>query len=365
MKRLRILTIIALVLAIVVFTIKNQTPSTIPAGKGLLVNKAWMTTSPRSLTPQKDIRPPDQTFLTYPEWFLVFSPDEQAGYFKTHTSTQFPYLKHIDQFWKGYDVVYHQLKGNYKFNTGYHVMIMVIGVSTTVEYGAKSFYETIIGRITDTKPGQQLTDEDQFNAAYMAGYVSFIKDSPWYEFDFNHQLKELWANTSLFGPDMLRKWERKYYLTTELMVKSGYGWLIKLGTQSAYDTALLNTAVIVDKLPTDMNNFPEIKNIRQLPGGAVSIDLPRYAKFNPAACKLAASGIHFKEIAGNKGAIMLTVLTSRKLIADTDIKVLFTQPIETYPGLNRVAFVTTVSDLNTTVKKLLDSKTVIEHIYDY
>ena len=34
-------------------------------------------------------------------------------------------------------------------NPGYHLMVMVIGVSTTVEYALKSAYETLIGRLTE------------------------------------------------------------------------------------------------------------------------------------------------------------------------------------------------------------------------
>lgn len=365
MRRLRILTIIAVVLAIIVFTIKNRQPSTIVAGKGLLVDKAWLNTNPHPITPQKDVRPPDQTFLTYPEWFLVFSPAEQADYFGSHTSTTFPYMKHVDQMWKGYGVVYDQIKGNYKFNTGYHVMILVIAGSTTVEYAIKSLYETIIGRITDPSPGDGLTGEDRFNASYMRSYVDFIEETPWYEYDFNHQLKSLWGNTAFFGPHFIRKMERKYYLTTELMVKSGYSWLIGLGTKSAYETALLNTAVITDKLPADLNNYPEIKNIRKLADGSFLIDLPRYAKFNPAVNKLAQAGVTFKEIAGNNNAIMLTVLCQQQLNNNGAFKLLFTQPIKTQSRLNRIALVTTVSGLSGTIQQLNKNHIIIEHIYDY
>lgn len=365
MKRLRILTLIALLLAVVTFTIKNRKPSTIPAGKGLLINKAWLTANLHPLTPQKDVRPPDQTFLTYPEWFLVFSPAEQADYFKTNTSTTFPYMKHVDQMWGGYGVVYDQIKGNFPFNTGYHVMIMVIAGSTTVEYSIKSFYETIIGRVTDTDPGDEMTSEDKFNADYEESYVKFIEALPWYEYDFNHQLKSLWGNTSLSGPHMLRKLERRYYLTTELLVKSGYGWLIGLGTKSAYGTASLQTAVVIDKLPGGFDTSGLVQNMKALPGGMVLANLPRYAEFNPAVCKLAEKGISFNEIAGNKGTIMLTVLSGQSLNANPNYKILFTQPIETKPGLNRIALVTTVSNLSSTVKLLLANKLKIEHIYDY
>ncbi|WDF76837.1 hypothetical protein PQ469_23420 [Mucilaginibacter sp. KACC 22773] len=362
MKRLRILTLISVLLAILVFFVKNKKPSTISAGDGLLVDKAWLTTNPQPLIPQKDVRPSDQTFLTFPEWFLVFSPAEQADYFKTNTSTTFPYMKHIDQMWGGYGIVYNQIKGNYPFNTGYHVMIMVIAGSTTVEYGIKSFYETIAGRITNTKQGEAMTGEDKFNAAYELNYVKFIEDLPWYEYDFNHQLKMLWGSTPLSGQHMFRKLERRYYLTTELLVKSGYGYLIKLATKSAYDVAALNTTVVVDKKPVT----PDARNTKELSGDLWQTDLPRYARFNYAVQQLAASNINLTEIAGNKGSIMLTLLTPQSLKENPrDFKILFTQPIFTKPGLNRIAVVTTVNGLSKLVKILGENHVTIEHIYDY
>jgi len=345
--------------------VKNRKPSTVPAGQGLLVDKTWLTTNAHPLTPHANVRPPDQTFLTYPEWFLVFSPAEQADYFKTHTSTTFPYLKHVDQLWGGYGVMYDQIKGNFPFNTGYHVMIWVIAGSTTVEYGIKSFYETIIGRITDTSPNEEMTTEDKFNADYEHSYVKFIEALPWYEYDFNHQLKMLWGSTSLSGPYLLRKLERRYYLTTELLIKSGYGWLIGLGTKSAYESASLQTAVVMNKLPIGLDTAGFIHDVKILPNGMVLANLPRYAEFNTAVNRLVKNGVGFTEIAGNRGAIMLTVLTDKFLNVTGNYTVLFTQPVFTKPGLNGVALVTTVGNLNATVKTLLEGKVTIEHVYDY
>lgn len=336
-----------------------------PAGKGLLVDKAWLSINKHPLTPQAAVRPPDQTFLTYPEWFLVFSPAEQADYFKTHTSTTFPYLKHVDQMWGGYGVMYDQIKGNFPFNTGYHVMIWVIAGSTTVEYGIKSFYETVIGRVTDISPNEEMTAEDKFNADYEYSYVKFIEALPWYEYDFSHQLKMLWSSTSFSGPHLLRKLERRYYLTTELLVKSGYGWLIGLGTKSAYETASLQTAVMMDRLPTGLDTTGFMHNVKVLPNGMVLANLPRYAEFNTAVNKLAENGVGFTEIAGNKSAIMLTVLTDRPLNVTGNYKILFTQPIFTKPGLSRVAIVTTVGNLSSLVRTLKLKGVTIEHIYDY
>jgi len=210
-----------------------------------------------------------------------------------------------------------------------------------------------------------MTAEDKFNADYEHSYVKFIEDLPWYEYDFNHQLKTLWSNTSFTGSHLVRKMERRYYLTTELMIKSVYGWLIGLGTKSAYGTASLQTAVVLDQLPVDLDTTGLVHNMKLLPNGMILADLPRYAEFNPAVCKLAVKGINFNEIAGNKGAIMLTVLTTKTLAANNNYKLLFIQPIMTRQGLNRVALVTTVGNLSNTVKLLIDDKVSIEHVYDY
>src|SRR5262249_46956180 len=91
-------------------------------------------------TPKNPDQPADQTFLTYPEWFLVFSPREQTSYLSTtETPSRFPYLGHVGQLWEGYGVVSDATRA-YPFNLGYHVMIVVIASSTTVEYGLESAY---------------------------------------------------------------------------------------------------------------------------------------------------------------------------------------------------------------------------------
>jgi hypothetical protein len=211
-----------------------------------------------------------------------------------------------------------------------------------------------------------MTDEDKFNARYLDSYVKFIGQYPWYEYDFTRQLGDLWSNTSMSGPHLLRKAERRYYLTSELLVKAGYGWLIKVATRASYDPALFNTAVVVDKLPAALKASPEIKNVKMLPDSSVMMDLPRYADFNPAACKLALNGVNFKEIAGNKAAIMLTVFSNDTIPPGKGYQVIFTQPIITKPGLKRMALATPVDSLSSTLRKIFEDKKLrVEHIYDY
>jgi len=367
MKRLQILSYCSAVIAALMFFRGQQAPTTIPYGKGLVIKKEWLVNHSSSFTPPEHIRPPDQTFLTYPEWFLVFGPAEQADFFQNETATKFPFMTHVRQIWESYGVVFAQIRGNFKFNSGYHVMIMVIATSSTFEFGFKAIYETLIGRLTDTRSGVALTDEDRFNAKFSKDYVDFLANAPWYEFDFKSRLIKLWTDTSLFGPHPLRKWERKYILTTELAVKTVYGWLIGLGTRTAYEHPRFVTAAVVDHVPTEIQSrLPDLKLLKDLPDGTKLIGIPRYAAFSSNACELASQNVAFKEIAGNTSAILITVLAPRDWTGNSeDFQIIFTQPIPTKPQINRVALATPVNQLHKTLQQLLGQKIVIEHIYDF
>ncbi len=343
MNRLAILTILSLSLAACIFFFKKKNPTTIAAGQGLVVPKEWLKTNQHPLTPKADVRPADQTFLTFPEWYLVFSPEEQANYFKQHTATTFPFMSHTSQIWESYKIINDQIKDNFPVNTGYHFMIWVIGTSATIEYDAKSWYEIVVGRITDTKT--PITEEDKFNAQFTRDYVDFIKDRPWYEFDFKNRLKYLWNSISFFGDNFIRKIERRYTLTSELLVKYGYGKLIGLGTKQVYEEVIPTTAVVLENDSL--------------------VYLPRYDKFKDAICNLAKSGHAFKEIAGNNSAILFSVLSTENNPKFENSRTVFTQPFSSYPSMKRIAIVTPVSSLNELILSLEKRNITIEHIFDY
>ena len=344
MKRLRLLTLYSILAATFIFFFKKRVPTTIAAGEGLVIKKEWLIQNNNPVTSAKDCRPADQTFLTFPEWYLVFSPEEQANYFKHHTSTTFPFMTHTKQIWQSYKIVNDQIKDNFPVNKGYHFMIWVIGSSASVEYSIKAWYETVIGRVTDTY--ESTTDEDKFNAVFTQDYVDFIKDRPWYEFDFKSRLKNLWMATPIFGSDNFRKLDRRYILTSELAVKYVYGKLIGLGTKSVYDEALPSTYVLTDN-----------KNL---------LNLPRYDKFNQAITELAKKGDHFKEIAGNNSAILLTVLVPANSVEHFGMaQTVFIQPISSDMTMKRVALAVPVPKLAELLVMLDKDKVRVEHIFDY
>jgi hypothetical protein len=166
---------------------------------------------------------------------------------------------------------------------------------------------------------------------------------------------------------MLRKWERKYALTTEYLTKAIYGWVIKKATQASYDPAADVTAVVVDRVTTGIDSeLPEIKILESFPDGSALVTLPRYEAFKTYSLALAKRGIEFQEIAGNRSVILVSVLVPREWTPGGDEwQVLFTQPILTQPALKRVALILSVGSLGKALKSLDDSGFVIEHVYDY
>ncbi len=365
MQRLRLLTIASIIVAGLLYYFSNSKESTLAFSDKLIVDNGWLTINHSPVASAQDRRTPDQTFLTYPEWFLVHSPAEQANYFTTHTATTFPYMTHVKQFWESYAIVSHSIEKYFVYNGDYHMMIKVIGGSITIEYALKAWYETIIGRITDTSKNEPLTQEDRFNHKFTQEYVDFIRVTPWYDFDFSSQLAYLWGDTDFFGSNFLRKLERRYLLTSELLVKIAYAKLIKLGTKTVYEEALLTTVVLVDSFPEE-SNISSIDVLKRFDNATVLLRVPRYAAFNQTAVNLAKKNISFIEIAGNNGAILLTLLVDTEFKFNIDnTQVLFEQSIPSHASQKRMAVITKASTLSKTLRNIVAKGITIEHIYDF
>jgi hypothetical protein len=322
------------------------------------------------VTPPEHRRGEDQTFLTFPEWYLVHSPAELAQFLDAQRApSEFPWGGHIGQFWRGYRAVTHETR-EYPWNGGYHVMVSVIGGSTTVEYSLRAAYESTVGRLAEATSGGQPTAEDQLGARVAQAYVDFIRIDPWYLFDFIAPLRALWSETPAFGDNLLRKWERRFALSTEYIVKAGYAWLIKLGTQSVYEAAKPVTAVVLDRTPSPLAaNLPELK---RLDGGAdvgieaVLMTVPRYRAFMAYAQALAAQGVTFQEIAGNRGVIVASVIErSESAPPAAPLRSLFVQPILTQRGWERRVIALPVAELSAQLRRWRAADVQVEHLYDY
>lgn len=307
-------------------------------------------------------RAPEQTFLTYPEWFLVYSPDEYADFIVTQPPSRFPYLAHIGQLWQSYRAIALASR-QYPFNSQYHLMIVVIATSTTVEYALKGGYDLLIGRVAELF-GQRGTREDVLAARVARAYVDFLDVQPWYRFDFLTPLRQLWTETGVAGIDVVRKLERKHFLTAEYLAKAVYAGVIKTVTQSAYGVAEPTTAVVLDREPGAGQGLDGLAVLTRYDDGAVLATVPRYQAFTDYAETLSSMGISFVEIAGNVEPLLVSVIVPDGFNPQ-GLSPLFTQRVLTRPDSTRILFTVPVAELSKVIGRFLAAGLRLEHVYDY
>ena len=73
-------------------------------------------------------------------------------------------------------------------------MIYVIGISYSVEYAIKGFYENTIGRVFEWIRGENATPQDDY-ARSLQDYAAFLYTIPWYKYPFAEKLNGLMAIT--------------------------------------------------------------------------------------------------------------------------------------------------------------------------
>lgn len=311
-------------------------------------------------------RPAVGTYLHYPEWYIVYSSQEYANCLAKGKPSTFPYFHATKQYWGEYYQTYKLTKIHNAFNLGDHFMLFVIGGSLSVEYLVKDVYENTIGRFTEWTAGGEQTEEDVFATKAYTSYVNFIPTYPFYLYHYGSDLTDFWRETSWWGPHMLRKWERKFIFTVEYGIKAIYGKLITFGTHTLYGIEGQDTyATVTDASENITNLDPRIHIVKKVDERTYFVSLPRYQAFSEVALKLANNGVNFAEIEGNT-SIMISLLSANSWQAqDIPGNVVFTTPVLTEPGRQRVSIEVEVKDLARLLRYIQKQPVTLEHIYDY
>jgi hypothetical protein len=309
-------------------------------------------------------RAEESTFLTYPEWFIVYSSQEYARWLASERPSRFPYVRSIAQYWCGYDAVYRLTESRYPFNTGDHLMLVVIGASYTAEYALKGAYEATVGATFEAIGGYD-SDEDRYARGVAADYATFLNHTPWYNYPFFERLAALWREVPLMGPSPLRKLERRAVLSADLGAKAVYGWMIGAGSGAAYAPEESATDVLVDLPPGGLPGKEQRARVVWQEGNRAVLRLPRYTEMADVLLPLMEVGVRPLAIAGN-GQVMVTLLAPRGFRYDLpDGTMVFSQPILTDPALERVAVSVPVASLDRVLPALAERGARLEHVYDY
>lgn len=312
------------------------------------------------------LRPEDDTYLSYPEWYIVWSYQEKADFQEQHLPSGFPYLAAVRQYWSSYCCISRLTRGKYAFNGGDQLMLVIIGTSFSTEYVIKGAYEKTIGKLSEWSAGGTSVAEDDYAYKVSREYADFVHVRPFYEFHFARHVGGLWGETPLWGAHALRKLERRVFLTIDYVAEAFYCWLIEKATHLTYGQEPDKTyAWIDDADESNLGAIPAVRVVKQVGPRAFIVELHRYQEFSKVSAILAQQNIHFVEIAGNAHIIVSVLAPQSWTYNLPDGRQLFWSTVLDHPEMKRVIVGTEVTSLHALLNNLRGSEIILEHVYDY
>lgn len=314
-------------------------------------------------TTREYFRPFDNAYLSVPEWYIVYSADEYAAVLRDGLPSDFPYAEANRDYWTQHERVTALTKDSAHDNSGYLMVLNVIGWSYSVENAIKCAYENTIGRMSEWAAGGTQVAEDRFAARVASDYAAFLYDYPWYDFPYASYLGELWAlpwqGTESLGA-LFRRTERKVILTVELGIKAAYSSLIAYATHATFG---VQDDIIFAIVTRD--------------GGATSevISAPHYHPFTRKLLEEFArehdnAGFQVLDISGNE-RITFSYLDrpGARHIASTTEVLRDAEIVAVQSGnpelRDRITVEVNVRDLARVAQTLAKDGIAIEHFYDY
>jgi len=304
------------------------------------------------------------SYLTFPEWYIVYAYDDLAGVTRQSSESAFDYLESIRGFWTSLCGATATAGAIGSGTLDQRITNYIIGLSFTAEMALKGLYERTIGALTVLARGEKRTPEDEFALRLLDDYAAFLRQTPWFRYPFGRELATFWKETPLSGGNPVRKFERRIALTLEYATKAVYaraiGWL------ASYSPADLQIMSVLDRLDeADLRADGRVRKVADLDGGFVLIETPRYQEFTDIIRGLGARGRHLSEIAGNH-RILVTVLTpSQAVVEATGAKEIFSIPVQSRPGWRRAGLDVEVTHLTEMISAVERRAAVFEHAYDY
>ena len=302
-----------------------------------------------------------RTWLTYPEWHIVYSADSFGRFLEKNPPSGYSYLRDIKGFWSGYCAVNKASAASGGADAGTRVMLYTVGLSFSAELLVKGLYENSIGRLFEWIGGWDSAN-DRYAAKVQQRYGAFMHETPWYEFPFGEALAGLWGTTET--KRHVRHWERRFALSGEYGVKTGYAKLIGAASGASLGRDERTLRFVTSASPAMVRSVDaRLKPVGASKSGTV-VEAPRYAQFTELLTKLSHSNVKVTDISGNDD-VFLTALVRTKAQPARGADQLMSMPLADRPGWQRVGLATKVPELLPLMRTIRSSGGNVEHVYDY
>ncbi|MCD9016616.1 FAD-binding oxidoreductase [Parachryseolinea silvisoli] len=303
-----------------------------------------------------------QSFLTVPEWYLVFNPKEYADFLEAgNDPSDFPFYRSIDEYWTLYDRSMKLVSEAYPYNDEYVTMLNVIGASITMEYAAKMIYENTVGRVFSWFSNGTLSDQEKVIIEAQRAYSDMIYDKAWYEFGFMPWVGKVWATSNTANSNWFRKVERMLFFTAEFAFKAVYAELIEWAAKANYEepvTEIYLLTSVADSLQTSGLKVVYEQDDKKI------VSIKRWGDFTRQILRIANRDIKIIEVAGND-EIVVSILGRKDTMPDVKAELLYTSEVVTDESRARYVYLLPVNELLVFVGEAKRKGFEIEHVFDY
>ncbi|KWV49652.1 hypothetical protein AS156_15910 [Bradyrhizobium macuxiense] len=314
----------------------------------------------------KYARAEGDSFLTYPEWYIVYAYADLAGVTRASSESSFGYYRSIRGFWSSLCGARRSTSADRPASEDQMVTDYIIGSSFTAEMAIQGLYERTIGALTVAWRGPKRTKEDEFNQTLLDDYAKFLEQTPWYRYPFADKLSALWHDVAF--ELSLRSVERRFSLSLQYGIKSLYAKAI--GALAGLSPADLEIGSVVmvpspEALPVD-SRIRVVREVRASDGRqGVLMITPRYREFTNIVRKIGARGLSFGEIAGNTRILTTLLVPAGELPPPSGAKPIFQTDVQSMPGWRRVGYDTEVAAVAALPAAVEAHGARFEHAYDY
>ncbi|MBX9457234.1 MAG: hypothetical protein KL863_15060 [Rhizobium sp.] len=299
------------------------------------------------------------TYLTYPEWHIVYAYDGMAEVLKTSDEHEFDYAASVWRFWQATCALTRVADAHGGADDGTRLMIYTIGASFTLEMAAKGAYEETLGRVFANLRGPEKTPQDRVAAEMAADYAGFLRQTPWYRYDFQRMIDALWIAGVT---DPWRGWERRLALGAEWKAKILYAGMIAAGVGATGEAQLTIRSVVSGLDAGALNAIADVTVVSDAAEGIV-IETPRYARFTRILADIVRSGGAIREIAGNDDIMVgLTLPAGEDYVGPGEV--VLRLPRDGFWS-ERVLVDTKVVDLARLILAHPPGEQGLEHVFDY
>jgi hypothetical protein len=324
-------------------------------------------TIPRAHADSTDIQDADyrraegDSFLTYPEWYIVHAYTDLAGVTRASSESDYGYGSAITGFWTSLCHATETARKIGPVTADQRITNYVIGVSFSLEMAVQGAYERSIGAVTAWLRGDKRTPEDAFNARFLDDYAAFLQQTPWYEYPFKATLVRFWRETPWSSGSPVRSIERRFALSLEYGLKGLYA--VAIGALAGVSPAQLSIMTVIK--PKDDKMVDGVMIVRKLGDGAYLVRTPRYQAFTEILEAWAKNGTAVVEIAGNRRILTTVIAPVGAAIDAPGSTRIFTIPLQAKPGWERIGFDTEVPEITTEIAAVERQGATFEHAYDY